>query len=339
MVERTRRRRGPLNIAKREPEYIYHWNRIIGVLSALVLVIGLLGYGIHAWLTPSPRAEPPPPRAETAPEATLEKQPAESPAPFARAPAQTLALSPASPAIPASEDAEPAQLETTWDPTPEQEEADIGIDTGQEGPSITDPQHEPRLATDREQEPADTADEAEREATDHMPSAEADAESPTPAESSPAQAPDPSPSVQAEMEPDPELEHATPAPATSVQDTSEGPARPQDVSIHSAAVKRFLLAQSVLNREPSGHLDDITYNEDGLTSVAAFSEVIGLNGEVLQYRWLQEGTEVAVVRVPVGANRWRSYSTKRIDRGMEGPWRVELLDSKGTLLASIDFVF
>lgn len=338
MVERTRRRRGPLNIAKREPEYIYHWNRIIAVLSALVLVIGLLGYGIHAWLTPSPLAETPPPRAETAPEATLEKHPAASPVPSSRAPGQTLALPPGSPAIPESEDAEPAQLETTRDPTPGQE-ADIGIDPEQEGPSTTDTQHEPPLATDLEQEPADTAEEAERETTDHMPTAEADAESPTPAESSPTEAPDPSPSVQAGPEPDPELGQTTPAPATSAQDTSEDPARPQDISIHSAAVQRFSLAQSVLNREPSGHLDDITYNADGFTSVSAFSEVIGLNGEVLHYRWLQEGTEVAVVRVRVGANRWRSHSTKRIDRGMEGPWRVELLDSKGTLLASIDFVF
>jgi|GEM_PF-6305657 len=338
MVERTRRRRGPLNIAKREPEYIYHWNRIIGVLSALVLVIGLLGYGIHAWLTPSPLAETPPPRAETAPEATPEKHPAKSPVPSSRAPGQTLALPPASPAIPESEDAEPAQLETTRDPTPEQE-ADIGIDPEQEGPSTTDTQHKPPLATDLEQEPADTADEAERETTDHMPTAEADAESPTPAESSPTKAPDPSPSVQAGPEPDPELGQATPAPATSAQDTSEDPARPQDISIHSAAVQRFSLAQSVLNREPSGHLDDITYNADGFTSVSAFSEVIGLNGEILHYRWLQQGTEVAIVRVRVGANRWRSHSTKRIDRGMEGPWRVELLDSKGTLLASIDFVF
>jgi hypothetical protein len=338
MVERTRRRRGPLNLAKREPEYIYHWNRIVGVLSALVLVVGLLGYGVHAWLTPSPPTETPPPRAETAPEAILEKYPAESPVPSSRAPGQTLAQPPASPAIPESEDAESVQLETTWGPTPDQEAA-IGTDPEQEGPSATDPRHEPPLATDFEQEPADASGETERHATDHLPPAEADAASSTPAASSAAQAPDPSPSVRAEPEPDPEPGQATPAPATTAQDTSGGPARSQDISLSSAAVKRFSLAQSILNREPRGHLDDITYNAAGFTSVSAFSEVIGLNGEVLHYRWLQEGTEVAVVRVRVGANRWRSHATKRIDRGMEGPWRVELLDSKGTLLASIDFVF
>lgn len=333
MVERRRRRRGPLNIAKREPEYIYHWNRIIGALFVLVLAIGLLGYGIHAWLTPSPLTDTPPPQAETTPEATLEGHPAESPVPPPRAPGQAVAQPPASPSIPASTDAEPVQLGTTWGPTPEQEAA-IGTDPRQEGLSASGPQHEPPLATDREQEPADAADAAEPTAMDRLPSAEAAAASPTSGESPAAQAPDPSPSVKAQPEPEPELGQATAEP-----DGSGVRARSQDISLSSAAVKRFSLAQSVLNREPRGDLDDITYNAAGFTSVSAFSEVIGLNGEVLHYRWLQEGTEVAVVRVRVGANRWRSHSTKRMDRSMEGPWRVELLDSKGTLLASIDFVF
>jgi len=36
-------------------EFIYHWNRIIGALAALVLLIGLSGFGLHAWLS-SPSA-------------------------------------------------------------------------------------------------------------------------------------------------------------------------------------------------------------------------------------------------------------------------------------------
>lgn len=344
MVERTRRRRrGPLNIAKREPEYIYHWNRIIGVLVVLILAIGLLGYGVHAWLTPSPLTETLPPQAETAPETTLEKYPAEALVPSPRPPGQTTAQPPARPAVPEAKDAVPVPLEPPMDSAPEQElplvaalerEAAIGADPEPQGPSAMDPQYEPSLATDFEREPADASGEAERRATDDLPSTGADQEPSPPAESAAEPAADPSPAVKAEPEPDPEIGQAT-----AEEDTSVGPARSQDISISSAAVRRFSLAQSVVNREPRGHLDDITYNAAGDTSVSAFSEVIGLTGEVLHYRWLQEGVEVAVVRVPVGADRWRSHSTKRIDRGMEGPWRVELLDSTGTLLASIDFVF
>ena len=38
-------------------EFIYHWNRIIGALVGLVLLIVLVGFGIYAWLS-SPSAPP-----------------------------------------------------------------------------------------------------------------------------------------------------------------------------------------------------------------------------------------------------------------------------------------
>ena len=38
-----------------ETEYIYHWNRIYGALALLLLLIGLTGYAIHAWVS-SPSA-------------------------------------------------------------------------------------------------------------------------------------------------------------------------------------------------------------------------------------------------------------------------------------------
>lgn len=44
--------------APRQPvktEYIYHWNRIYGALALLLLLIGLTGYAIHAWVS-SPSA-------------------------------------------------------------------------------------------------------------------------------------------------------------------------------------------------------------------------------------------------------------------------------------------
>ena len=35
-------------------EFIYHWNRIIGALAVLVLLIVLLGFAMHAWLSSPP---------------------------------------------------------------------------------------------------------------------------------------------------------------------------------------------------------------------------------------------------------------------------------------------
>lgn len=39
-------------------QYIYHWNRIFGALALLLLLIGLIGFGLHAWLSsPSTSAD------------------------------------------------------------------------------------------------------------------------------------------------------------------------------------------------------------------------------------------------------------------------------------------
>ena len=121
--------------------------------------------------------------------------------------------------------------------------------------------------------------------------------------------------------------------------SGEGRLRPGSTSIVSPAVKRFVLAQTVTNNKPMGNLGDIVPNTRGIAEVSSFSEVIGLEGEVLEYRWLHEGEQVLKIRVPVGAERWRSHSTKKVYRKMNGAWRVELRDSSGNLLASIDFVF
>ncbi len=55
-------------------EYIYHWNRIVAALVVLLLMVGLLGFGLHAWLSdPAPGdAEP---ESVEVPELVLEEAP------------------------------------------------------------------------------------------------------------------------------------------------------------------------------------------------------------------------------------------------------------------------
>jgi hypothetical protein len=112
----------------------------------------------------------------------------------------------------------------------------------------------------------------------------------------------------------------------------------KDVKIHAPWVKRFVLASQVDNKEPRGELSKIAFNSAGSAVVWAYSEVIDRAASVLRYVWAHEGKQVAQVKVNVRGNRWRSYSTKVINRRMEGNWRVELQDNQGRLLARADFL-
>ena len=50
------------------------------------------------------------------------------------------------------------------------------------------------------------------------------------------------------------------------------------------------------------------------------------------------GTEKAgQFELPVKGVKWRTYSKKLIPKGLAGDWRVEVLDSSGTLLKSVKF--
>ncbi|TVP93177.1 MAG: SH3 domain-containing protein [Thioalkalivibrio sp.] len=59
-----------------QTEYIYHWNRIIAAVVVLVLIVGLLGLGIRAWLSdPAPASADAGPESVEVPELPVEAAP------------------------------------------------------------------------------------------------------------------------------------------------------------------------------------------------------------------------------------------------------------------------
>jgi Protein of unknown function (DUF2914) len=133
-----------------------------------------------------------------------------------------------------------------------------------------------------------------------------------------------------------------PAARASIAPASAGPVlSPGDTRILSDKVARFLLSKGMRGSEPLGRLEDVKIDDpaSGTLGVFAFSDVRGMAGETLVYRWLQGERVVARVRVGVGSDKWRSHSSKVINGRMRGPWRVELTTGDGTLLAFAEFAY
>ena len=126
---------------------------------------------------------------------------------------------------------------------------------------------------------------------------------------------------------------AEPAPV----DTNKGPFRLINIATQAAPVKRFVLAKSVVNLEPKGAIDDISFDKRGMAAVYCFSEVAGREHPTLEYIWRRNDQVVARVNVGVKGKRWRSYSSKLINRRMKGDWQVELRGKDNELLASAEF--
>ena len=357
-------------------EYVYHWDRIIAALTALLLLLGALGYGIYAWLEPAGLPVEAEIQDPHVPDGTVVGGPAQgeenanaaASVPPEKRPAMVRAASPVetgsvditgapvrdtpdamrSPPEPMSDfDPEHSALtpkEIT--PTPSAKVRDSagevaeGTDSGwSPGPEVATKTTFPPTVR-QETAPAVTAEMPSSHLSDAEPSRPEQEPLGKPVPGSSAANASETPSREATAAASaPEADDRVAGPRASEQRSDEALSRSPNTSIASPAVKRFLLAKDVVGNEPQGDIDDVALRDAGYVEVSSFSEVIDQKGETLQYRWLHDGKEVLRIRVPVGSNRWRSHSTKRIYAGMKGDWRAELRNSAGDLLASIDFTF
>mgnify|MGYP001281129711 CR=1 FL=1 len=67
----------------------------------------------------------------------------------------------------------------------------------------------------------------------------------------------------------------------------------------------------------------LTSDEEGETTV--------------KHVWYRDNEKVGESELPVKGKKWRTFSSKAVEKGMAGDWRVEALDSEGKLLRSVTF--
>lgn len=110
-----------------------------------------------------------------------------------------------------------------------------------------------------------------------------------------------------------------------------------NIKLYSKQVKRFLLTQGIKNKEPIGpEPSELNTDKNGLITLYAFSEVINLKDQHLEYRWIHRGKTVAKVKVGVWGQKWRSSSSKFVNAQMLGDWQLELRN-QNQRLASMTF--
>jgi len=162
----------------------------------------------------------------------------------------------------------------------------------------------PALATNEDGEAAMGAAEAAASAAEAAPAAASEAAEPAASEASGAAA------------------EAAPAEAPAGAETARG------------SVARATFTTRVEGREPQ---DEITSLPTSVSEVAFFTEFDGLTGHTLTHVWEYDGNEVARVPFRVQGPRWRVHSTKQLQPGWVGTWKVSVVDEDGTVLGTESF--
>jgi hypothetical protein len=71
--------------------------------------------------------------------------------------------------------------------------------------------------------------------------------------------------------------------------------------------------------------------------VWCWSKIKDGQGTTISHVYYHDGEEKAVVNLAIRSPLFRTYSSKRILPSWTGPWRVDIVDTNGNVLKSLDF--
>ena len=106
---------------------------------------------------------------------------------------------------------------------------------------------------------------------------------------------------------------------------------PLPVLSAEAEVSRAQFTTAILDREPIDELATLSTDAD---KVFFFTELRNMDGATVTHRWTLNGTVMAEISFNVRASRWRVYSNKALLPEWRGDWVVDIVDDKGTVIAS-----
>ena len=125
----------------------------------------------------------------------------------------------------------------------------------------------------------------------------------------------------------------------SEDDPEPAPAAPPDAqpSTSGLRVLRAYVCKGIEQSEPT-EAGKSFIPQDGVLRLCCFSEIAGAAGpDSVFHTWRWGDREMARVSLDVKGPRWRTWSTKRILDEWRGEWHVDVTDSDGVVLASLEF--
>lgn len=103
---------------------------------------------------------------------------------------------------------------------------------------------------------------------------------------------------------------------------------------------RAILTNGVINREPIDEIQGtVSLLENQVKQVYFYTEFQNMKGEHVQHRWEHAGEVYGQIPFDIGGNRWRIYSSKRLNSTMVGDWTVSVVDAQGKMIYQYPFTY
>ena len=101
------------------------------------------------------------------------------------------------------------------------------------------------------------------------------------------------------------------------------------------AIESAAICKNVINREP---VDAGTSFSASDAKLYCFNKIDGIHSDTqIIHAWYYGNMERARITLGVKPPAWRTYSSKMVQPHEIGAWRVEILDSAGNILKTLEF--
>jgi len=100
-------------------------------------------------------------------------------------------------------------------------------------------------------------------------------------------------------------------------------------------IERIVVSTGVENRQPVGESDTFA---DSVGTLFCYTEIRGMgDSTTVSHVWYHGDNRRADVKLNVRGYRWRTWSTKVIQKDWTGDWRVDVVSADGKILKSKRF--
>jgi len=115
------------------------------------------------------------------------------------------------------------------------------------------------------------------------------------------------------------------------------PAIAESVTSQAGRVARAIFTTAIIDREP---VDTLEILSTDINRVFFFTDLRGLDGQIVTHRWEFDGQIMAEITFRVGSGaRWRVYSSKNLLPEWTGTWTVAVNNASGETLHDSTFEY
>lgn len=125
---------------------------------------------------------------------------------------------------------------------------------------------------------------------------------------------------------------ASPQDTAAIPDSAAAPAAVRS----SGTLARAALTTAVIDREPADNITQLAADKE---KIYYFTEVKNMAGQTVTHRWEHNGKIVSEVKLDIGGPRWRVYSSKTLNPGLTGDWKVSVVDANGATVGANTFAY